>query len=785
MAGSHMQLLQILALAITPLCILSQTQDFEALHCVACDAGFFRTQNTKACTECAEGSSTFHYMNATSALDCLCKPGFENNTHACEMCDNEFFKGVLANRSCTRCRENSQSPTLGATMQEHCKCNPGFFAVPTDGDNRCSPCEAGTYKGDISDAQCTACPRNHYCPEQSNQTQPCPMHSLSGLMGQRIEDCLCTAGFYSAYTTGLYACHACTPGTYGESAGQSSCTACPADTYNPDSSSANVTHCVSCTSNAASALGSIARVNCTCNLGYEGVPGGSCTACAPGRYRENEDVYICDPCPANTFSHRLASDSSSHCLSCRESSSSSVGSGSERDCVCNPGLYGDWESCIPCAAGKFTPYFNSSSCTACEPGKLSTSVGAATDEVCLECRAGTYADEPGMTSCTECPQSTWQNTSTPGHQTRECTQCPAHSNHAATGVTDVFACVCTAGYWKHSVPPGFQCLACLAGHFCPGLDALVPCAFNAFSTGGHVTSCTGCAQFSWATANASLTSPSQCQCRQGTSGEFDGSCVPCDAGYFQPGDYVHGGADSLPAELQIQQESGGTVGAPAAQPTVCVACARHTFQNTSGSSACYACPLHSSTKNTASATATECTCDPGYFGVSGQSCAECEANNFCPGVFGTEMNPCRAHSQAGPRAESEDDCKCIAGFYASADGAECQLCPASSYCPGDLAVLPCANLSSSNPGSPSIAACECLPGHWRGCIRNAAGVHVDHDGQRCSIDYARACVECGADDICFNETLMHCPQHSTAAPGSDDARDCVCDPGFLGLYGAV
>jgi hypothetical protein len=224
-------------------------------------------------------------------------------------------------------------------------------------------------------------------------------------------------------------------------------------------------------------------------------------------------------------------------------------------------------------------------CAACKPGKFSTSVGAATGEVCLECGAGTYADEPGMTSCTECPQSTCQNTSTPGHQTRECTLCPAHSNHAVTGVADVFTCVCTAGFWKHSVPPGFQCLACLAGHFCPGLDALVPCAFNTFSTGGHVTSCTGCAPFSWATANASLTSPSQCQCRQGTSGEFDGSCVPCGAGYFQPGDYVHGGVDSLPTELQIQQESGGTVGAPAAQPTVCVACARHTFQNTSGSSA--------------------------------------------------------------------------------------------------------------------------------------------------------------------------------------------------------
>ena len=459
-----------------------------------------------------------------------------------------------------------------------------------------------------------------------------------------------------------------------------------------------------------------------------------CQTCGPGFYVNNTcgasygndrlDTQ-CALCPADSYCP--GGSVSQAALACPANRTSAPGSDALADCLCDPGFYRSGLACVPCA-----------------PGTFST-----------------------------------------GYETSLCTACPAHSSHGVLGVTDVFTCECAAGFWKRLVSPGFVCSECLPGHFCPGVDALVPCAFNTFSTGGNATSCTGCAPFSWATANASLTSPNQCQCRQGTSGAFDDSCTPCDAGYFQPGDYIHGGADSLPAELQIQQESGGSVGAPAAQPTVCVACARHTFQNTSGASACYACPLHSSTKNTASATATECTCDPGYFGVSGQSCAECEANNFCPGVFGTEMNPCRAHSQAGPRARSEDDCKCIAGFYAIADGAECHLCPTSSYCPGDLAVLPCANLSSSNPGSPSIVACECLPGHWRGCIRNAAGVHVDQDDRPCSIDYAGACVECGADDICFNETLMHCPQHSTAAPGSDDARDCVCDPGFLGLYGAV
>lgn len=779
-----MRLLIALALSI-PLGLLSQPPVFEPLHCVACDAGFFRDQHTKACTACPQGSATFHYANATSALDCLCSPGFENTTHACEMCSREHFKDVLENRSCTQCHAHSQSLMPGANSKELCKCNPGFFAVLTDSSTTCTACEAGTFKEETSDDPCVQCPPNFYCPQQANKTQPCPLHSFSAPRSTKIEDCLCTTGFFSAYTTGVYACHACPPGTYRDSAGATSCALCPADTYNPAFMRTDVTQCVDCDSNARSAEGSTAAVNCTCNLGYAGVPGDSCIACAAGTYRKHEDVYICDPCPANTFSVALAADSDALCNSCGANRSSPPGSGSERDCECDPGLYGPpgLDTCTPCAAGTFSVHFNSSTCTACEPGKFSASVGAPTDAVCLECRAGAYAAEGGMTACVECPPGTWQNTSVPGARARECDECPAQSHHTGTGVTDVFACVCAAGLWKHTAPPGFRCRECLPGHFCPGLDALVPCAFNSFSTGTGVTSCTACAPFSGATANASLTGPEQCQCRLGTSGTFHDSCTPCDVGHFQAGDHVHGGAESWPAELTTQEESGALVGAPAAQTTVCVACARHTFQNASGSSACQACPLHSSTTSNASTQATDCTCDPGFFGVSGISCAECEPNHFCPGVLGTEMFPCSAHAETGPRADSEDDCKCIAGFYGNHPAAPCQLCPPSSYCPGDLAVFACANLSSSPPGSQEISTCQCLPGHWRGCAKGASGVLVDKDGLACSIDYAMACVECGADDICFNETLMHCPLHSTAASGSDDDRDCVCDDGFLGLYG--
>lgn len=386
-----------------------------------------------------------------------------------------------------------------------------------------------------------------------------------------------------------------------------------------------------------------------------------------------------------------------------------------------------------------------------------------------------------MTACMPCPPSTWQNASVLAQRARECTACPAHSSHGAQGATDVFACQCAAGFWKRPVSPAFECSECLAGHFCPGSDELLPCPFDTFATGGLLTACTPCAPFSKATANASLTGPEQCQCSPGASGAFHSDCTPCAAGYFQAKDHAHGGADALQAQLGLQEESGATVGAPAARPTVCVPCAEHTFQNTTGSTACHACPAHSSTEGNASADATQCKCDPGHFGVSGQTCDLCHANNFCPGA--TVMNPCRVHASAGTGARAEDECTCISGFYSAAPAGLCSLCPPSMYCPGDLAVLACANASSSDAGAQGISACACFAGHWRGCIKNATGFYIDNSHLPCTIDYATPCFLCEPNDICFNETLKHCPRHSTAPPGSDDDRDCVCDPGYLGLYG--
>jgi len=72
----------------------------------------------------------------------------------------------------------------------------------------------------------------------------------------------------------------------------------------------------------------------------------------------------------------------------------------------------------------------------------------------------------------------------------------------------------------------------------------------------------------------------------------------------------------------------------------------------------------------------------------------------------------------------------------------------------------------------------------RGRGPSGASVYLDNSHLACTIDYASPCRACEPDDICFNETLLHCPQHSSSPRGSDDDRDCVCDPGYAGLYGA-
>jgi hypothetical protein len=768
---------------------------FEPLDCVACRAGFFLSQESLNCTACPAGSGTFEYTNASSLLHCVCLPGFENQTilgldgEKCEACRLGFYKEQLRNASCVVCPYNSWTLAEGSANVSACVCDPGFSKPhlatlppgPEDHAQPCEPCAPGSFKRTQADEACAVCLADHFCPEGSVEPTACPANSSAAPGRASVEECLCHAGFHFARDeAGGFYCEPCAPGFYNELVNQSACVACPADTFNPDTAASAVARCRACDPNAAAPPASLAVEACACNLGYAGAPGEACVACEPGTFRENSSRYICEACPANTYNVFLHSSSRAACLACHANTSSAPGSRSQRACVCDPGLSGVLQhggtdgvyECTPCAGGTYAEAANSSLCDACPAGKFSASVGADTRETCEACALGSVALAPGLTACEPCGASTWQNTSAPGHLARPCEACPANASHALAGVVDVFACVCAPGVYKLPLDFGFRCALCEPGARCPGADRIEDCPFNTFSVGGVVTECTPCAALSRAATSAPLASPAQCQCVPGAEGAFHELCSLCAPGFFQPLDLTFNGT--------------GASAPVSAVATACQPCAPDEFQTQLGATACVPCHAHSSTAGAAGSDAAEdCTCDAGFVGEDGVACSLCEPGRFCPG--GEVATVCRLFSHSPPGSSEQANCSCNAGYFSVNRTAACDKCPPGAWCAGGLGYVPCANASTSAAGAREVLECFCLPGFWRGCTRTKdhagrdAGF-VDAAGQPCTVQWHQPCVQCGANDVCVNDTLLHCPENSVSLPGSDDARDCVCEGGYHAEY---
>ncbi len=75
-----------------------------------------------------------------------------------------------------------------------------------------------------------------------------------------------------------------------------------------------------CPSNSSSPAGSASLTSCTCNAGWTGPLGGTCTACVAGKYKASTGSVACSACPSN--------------------SSSPVGSSALSSCTCNTGFSG-------------------------------------------------------------------------------------------------------------------------------------------------------------------------------------------------------------------------------------------------------------------------------------------------------------------------------------------------------------------------------------------------------------------------------------------------------------
>jgi hypothetical protein len=110
-------------------------------------------------------------------------------------------------------------------------CVGGFVAqVPFPA---CLPCEAGTYKPQVSnDVSCLVCPGKHYSPSVAGSAcEQCPANSTGGQANDASSDCTYDSGF-TVPAGGP--CGACAVGKFKPEQGDASCADCGPSAYWPE-----------------------------------------------------------------------------------------------------------------------------------------------------------------------------------------------------------------------------------------------------------------------------------------------------------------------------------------------------------------------------------------------------------------------------------------------------------------------------------------------------------------------------------------------------------------------
>ena len=642
-------------------------------------------------------------------------------------------------------------------------CPSGFYQ-PLTGQSNCSQCPAGhvcdNSFGIVSLGTDTICPAGHFCPagvthaaqfpcpagtysnstslHSQSQCLPCPGGYICHVQGTAAPDTLCPAGFFCRRSASSTApsqgedADRCPLGFYCPEGTQEP-RACPAGTLSNSLGLVNASQCTPCPAGVYCLTAGERNYTGSCAPGYYCPPGSSLARqviCPVGRYCPRMSPNPI-PCPAGTFSSRLALQSASQCSPCTSGWSCNDTGLTSPSGPCSPGYYCPEGSSMssplgtPCPVGSYCPV-GSPTPLLCTNG---TYTNATTLAVCIDCPAGWYCLNGLLEG--KCPMGFY----CPSGTALNWRSCPRGTYNSQRGLATMDECSpCDGGHFCAFINATSPTGPCDAGHYCQqAMDRPDPVGYD----------------------NTTLDSSTSGMCPLGgTSAQGIGGI--CPVGHYCP-----------------------------LNSTVPLACPAGSFANVTGLALCHPCPsgfycLEGATHFMSTP------CQPGYF---------CPAGTTSPTEFpctpGTYNGDSHAFSNAscllckpgmfcdGP-ANIMPSGNCSAGFY----------CGSGSATPMPMIVTssggPCLRGTYCPPGSRMPIACP--PGRY--CLQDLMSAPTGDclQGYFCSLNASRADpTDAITGDICpsghycpnATSTPQPCPPGTFFnATGAKSLRDCLpCTPG--------
>jgi hypothetical protein len=708
--------------------------------CTECPVDKYKQNyGTIPCAQCVDHASTNGRTGSVAVSKCYCKPGYQGPFESagalrtpadtCVACPADTYKEYSdrGSNACTGCAQNSgTSGQTGRSNLRDCLCNPGFTGDLIDADAQCIACPIDHYKDRSGPAPCVNCARYSHTGGNTSATS--------------VSKCLCLPGYHGSLTSNTSICTACPVDTYKDQDGTAPCTACAAH------------------SNTEGKINRTTAGECLCDPGYWGTP---CQDCAADSYKEKIGTMACDPCAASSGTMG-------------ETARSSV-----RHCKCDPGYTGQLITatavCTACGMGRYKEVSGESSCTACVIN--SDSLSGSTSVSDCRCDPGYFGtlNYPAA-QCSACPHGFYKTS--PG--TALCNACPSYSNTTYRSSTDVSNCLCNVGYTGTLNTVGDHCAACLP---------------NTYKDSAGTAPCSDCAPHS--SSNASSTSVSNCLCNPGFQGNLssaNATCMQCMSGKYKQllGTAVcntctpNSGTNGTMGSMQVSDclcDTGFT-GTLTSMNSTCVLCGVATFKEFIGTAGCSSCPLHSTTAVIASVPSIskrQCLCLPGYEGTldpnTNASCAACLPNTYKNSTGTTACVACANHSStmSHMNASSVTHCLCNKGYQGALTDANsiCTACVANTYkqTSGTSQCATCTHHATTigETGSTSVSNCLCDPG-YTGVLSSPSTVCL-----KCSVDTYKALAGVSPCTICpTNSKTM-------GNPGSTQMDACRCIGGYYEL----